>query len=693
MKKEDLIKEMEVHPERTHFQVMLAKNPNYFGNIPESKLKPNYKLVSNGTYESLTCVGYNPDTENMEATFVIKKSGGYSGNLCTTGSFEYIRFYLDFHDGAGFIDQGSVKVNVHDIPAAKDCKGNSIFPIVYAATLKKKTIKSNYCETPLLPTLRAILSWNNDPSANSPAWKPVWGDTMDCDVQIKPRFKLHFPIDIDFSKYLELASTSPSLPTKDLVEIAGFNIHDIIPQPDPEPFHETFKKYTKANVPASRFAYKAVYNMIQHPTSELTMLNKSILNDYKVDYSSIIDKLGIIAPIENPKANVDYEELECVGLDYATESLVATIRIKKKTGYSGSLCDAGSKEYVAFWIDWNNSCTWHYINTVELKVHDINMTGDHLCYSVTLPLDAKYHRKLCQNPNVVRVRGVLSWNVAPSTIDPNKLEFYGNRIDSHVQIKPGVVINPGDVIPLFNIIGGIDVAHVNDATGLTKPGSFFAFNGLSVPTGASFGGVIVLNGPTFPGHKYRIKITKPDGTFYYAMDSFTVVGWLPVAPYVQYTTQTPDINGYYNFLNSDQNTLNILSRFNPGSEDKLLVEMEVFGVAGSFIKPIQMDNTYPAIKLEIDDNGDCTHYKKGDTITGKYFVNDQNILSWSFGSTYGGNAIGTSNTPLTGTSFSIPTNAGSYPCGSFSLYAVDKTIVNSQSVGHEAWTSYNVCLK
>lgn len=135
------ITEIKVERERSQFLNMLGKNLNYFGNIPESKLKPIFKLISNKSYEQLTCIGYNPDTVNMEATFAIKKLAGYSGNLCTAGSFEYVRFYLDFHDGKGFIDQGSVAINVHDIPAETDCSGNSIFPIIYVATLKKKNFK------------------------------------------------------------------------------------------------------------------------------------------------------------------------------------------------------------------------------------------------------------------------------------------------------------------------------------------------------------------------------------------------------------------------------------------------------------------------------------------------------------------------------------------------------------------------
>jgi hypothetical protein len=685
---------IKIEPERSHFQFMLAKNPNYFGNIPNSKIKPNLQLITQTSYEELTCVGYNPDTENMEATFSIKKTAGYSGNLCAAGSFEHIRFYLDFHDGAGFIDQGSVAINVHDIPGANDCTGGSIFPISYVATQKKITSKLSYCDSPLLPTLRAILSWSIDPPANSPNWVPVWGNVLNCDVQLKPHWK--FNLGIDLSKYLAIASDFPYLSSKQVIDLSGIDQNVLNPMPPPIPLVEMIKKAQAQKVPASRFAFKAIDHIIKYPSSEISVMNKAILDDAKIESAAIIDQLaGVFFPVDTSKANVDYEELECVGLDYNTESLVATIQIKKNVGYSGDLCDPGSTEYIAFWIDWDNDCKWEYLNTVQLNVHDIKMVGNALCYSVTLPLDTLYHHKLCTIPNVIRVRGVLSWNVPPSTVDPNKLEFYGNRVDTHIQIKPGLVINPGDVIPLFNIIGGIDVSHVDDVTGLTKPGSFFAFNGLSVPTGAPFGGVIVINGPTFPGYRYKIKVTNlTTMVSYYLTDSFTVVGWLPFAPWVQFTTQAVDGAGYYPFLPPEKNTLNVLARFTPGTEDKLLVEMEVDTIAGTFWKIIQMDNTVPVIQLQVDDGGDCTHYTKGDTITGHYYANDKHMLSWSFATTWGGNTSGTSNTaPLPGDAFSVVTPANAYPCGDIALSAVDKTIVNSQSVGFYAYTQYNICLQ
>jgi hypothetical protein len=685
-------RETVVQQERTHFHYMLAKNPNYFGNIPGSKIKPNFKLIAETTYEQLTCVGYNPDTANMEATFAIKRSTGYSGNLCTAGSFEYVRFYLDFHDGAGFIDQGSVAMNVHDIPDRNDCKGASIFPIMYVATLKKKTAKFFYCDKPLLPTLKAILSWSIEPPAASPDWLPVWGSVMECDVQLKPSRRFIFPdININFHDYLTLAVSSPHLTTKQLAQISGVNLAELNPQPLPPKLFDIIRKSEAVKVPASRYAFKAVHNMVKYPSSEITLSDKTVLENAKIDVSVLIDGLALPILADASKANVDYEELKCVGLDYNTESLVATVAIKKKNGYTGDLCDAGSKEYISFWIDWDDKCSWQYINTVQLNVHDIEMVGDSLCYAVSLPLDATFRRKLCATPNVVRVRGVLSWNVAPSVSNADQLEYYGNRVDAHVQVKPGVILD--GPTPLFTIIGGVDVDHINDASGLTKPGSVFAYNALPVPTGAPFGGEIVINGPSFPGLKYRFKITNlGTGTSYYLSNDLATVGWSPVPPYSPWYSQTPDAGNYYNFLPSTMNLLNVLARFNPGTEDKLQVEIEVLGLAGSFSKTIQMDNTAPTIQLQIDNDGDCTKYKKGDTIKGRYYVNDLHIDRWSFGSTWGGAASGTSNTPGL-VEFSIITPPDAHPCGAVSLDAWDKTIVNSQSVGHESYTAYTICLR
>ena len=673
---------LNVPKERTNFLSMLAVSPNFFGNIEGSKIKPQLKIVGNTTYEEVTCLGYNPDTLEMQATFSIKQSFGYSGGLCTPGSQEYIRFYVDYHDGAGFIDQGSVAINVHDIPADKDCKGDSIFPLKYVATLKRKKTPLNFCDKPQLPTLRAILSWQINPPANSPGWVPVWGSRKDCEIQLKPQ------------KQLVLSPNFPNLGNITLNDsvVNDLNFKEVsLAKLD---FNASLALAKKNKVADSRFAFDMVKKMIEFPDSEITLSQQFNFEKAGINLGKLVEEITLPIPVNSDKANVTYEELMCLGLDYNTESLVATFIIKKDAGYSGDLCSPGSKEYVSFWIDWDNKCDWQYLNTITAVVHDLDIKTDHLCYTVSLPLDTAMYRKLCNTPNIVRVRSVLSWQTPPSTTNPNKLEFYGNRLDRHIQIKPGIQIQPGDVFPLFNIIGGIDVDHINSGNGLTTPGAFFAYNGLPVPTNAPFGGVIVLNGPSFVGHKYRIKVTNlSTGTFVYINNSFNVVGSSPTPPYAPVTVQTPDGSGFYNYLSHTQNTLSVLARYTPPTEDKYMFELEVQGVPGVFHRTILINNTAPDIDIDVNDNGDCTHYKKGDTITGTFRVFDQHISHWTLNSTWGGGQNGTSNTGSPDPSFSIPTSAASYPCGAVALYAVDKTIVNSQYVGRNANISYNICLR
>ena len=85
---------------RQNFHAVLLANPNFFGNVKESPFQPILNIVGDTAYESIGCVGYNPQLEQLRATINIKQSGGYSGGLCSSGSEEYVRFYLSYDNGA-----------------------------------------------------------------------------------------------------------------------------------------------------------------------------------------------------------------------------------------------------------------------------------------------------------------------------------------------------------------------------------------------------------------------------------------------------------------------------------------------------------------------------------------------------------------------------------------------------------------
>jgi hypothetical protein len=119
--------------ERVAFKQLLAANANYFGNLPDSGLKPVKVISGNTSFEQLTCVGYNLPLSLLEATVQIKLPGGYGGGLCFAGSTEFIRFYVDY--GTGWQDAGLTSFNAHDIPNTKDCANQPDKPLSYVATL------------------------------------------------------------------------------------------------------------------------------------------------------------------------------------------------------------------------------------------------------------------------------------------------------------------------------------------------------------------------------------------------------------------------------------------------------------------------------------------------------------------------------------------------------------------------------
>ena len=71
-----------------------------------------FQLVTDGNtdFEELRCVGLRPGLDLLEGVLTVKKSSGYSGGLCTTGSTEYVAFWIDFGTGGGFTYMGTATV-------------------------------------------------------------------------------------------------------------------------------------------------------------------------------------------------------------------------------------------------------------------------------------------------------------------------------------------------------------------------------------------------------------------------------------------------------------------------------------------------------------------------------------------------------------------------------------------------------
>ncbi len=352
--------------ERAQFKSLMLQNPNYFGNLKESEFKAVLSITGNTSYEELTCVGYNPLLRALEATVQIKLPTGFKGNLCGPGSTEYVRFYVDY--GAGWQDVDYVAFDTHDIPNMLDCAKDPDKSLSYVASLKFEP-KTDNCESPVMPNVRAILSWETVPPLGDPLWPPIWGNVRDQHVQIAPR----------------------KWNIGDLVGVLGKNIGQTlkvppefeevilqpIPLPDPPPLElaELVKLYgtetakgemaaaiAKTSVEPHRFGFAHI-----HALSE-GALQQVVATTQIAEWKKFgIDLPAAIAVLDKVQADVSYEEVECLGLDNKHDWLGASFRIKRPTGYSGDLCHPGSCEYLAFWADWDNECKWTYLDTVKIN--------------------------------------------------------------------------------------------------------------------------------------------------------------------------------------------------------------------------------------------------------------------------------------------------------------------------------------
>jgi len=719
--------------ERAEFRRLLLENPNYFGNLKDSPLKAVKKIVAQTQYEELTCVGFNPAKNLLEATIAVKLPFGYGGNLCMAGTTEYVRFFLDY--GSGWEDGGLVGVKVHDVPTVKDCADQSDKPLIYVANLKLDP-KTRCCDHAVLPKVHAILSWEWVPPAGpaNVGWLPPWGNTLDCSIQIKPH-PWNILCIIDFLN----EGLGQKIKVPPLFEAT--KLHPI-PLPDPPPFtlSELAKQYgaepratAKAlKVEAHRFGVQDLHAALGSTFDLETVSAKEALwKSLGLDWASAIAALG------DTSADVSYEELECLGLDETLpERLVATFRIKRPTGYSGDLCHAGSQEYVAFWADWDNQCEWTYLGTTAVNVHDIKeIPKEGLCYSAILTVDLNCRRRPCGKPKIGRVRAVLSWAVPPSTVDPDKLNYYGNRLDAHVQINPGEVCDPNEPQAKVRNIGGIPVEDILTAsTGLTKPGvapavvfahhPAFTADEWGLGRSCPFGGQVKIEGHFWgTSYYYRVKVHKigdPYSSFTVLADSFLVE-----RADIGFDLQISS-GGFFQYLDQTQYSDIGLAYWTSAGDALWDVQLDIATapnepsiIASSPWYRIQLDNTGPAgppaVPLTMDIHitsgaGDCKDFDEGTTaIIGNFIADDAHFGGWSLSTEP--NTLATPSNPPTvsglastdpapgpgGHAWSLNTDSPIHmkPCGYVvRLDVSDRTIVHSVPFAHNRnHISVGFCLR
>jgi hypothetical protein len=666
-------------------------------------------------WEELTCVGYNPQTVTLEAVVAIKQSTGYSGGLCSAGSKEFVRFFIDY--GAGFQDVGYTSFDAHDIPGA------GLHPIDYSVRLPlPDTGHRRCCQHAVIPTVRAVLSWGTPPSTD-PNVLNTFGNRMDVHVQLAPSpFSLQCLIESgalnkDFS-ILETLDLDQSL-----VKTSAAVSTSIV---------EMAPAYREAKVADHRLLAPALYGLVGKPSAAATPLSASTVSELA---KLKIDVNAALTALTSTSADTTYEQITCVGLEPAADTLGAVIQIKRPLGYSGDLCHAGSKEYVAFWADWNNDGTFdEYLGTATVDVHDLGAVPmDGVRYSVAL-ISSSFvqHLRACAAPNVIRIRAVLSWAVPPSTTDPNALEFWGNRVDALVQIRPGIAVTGTELTDLIYRVGGVALPDISSTTHLAYPSTVLTGSCGAAVMDRPWGGTVSVQGRIYntgaPGSvRFRVRYKK-----HAALDvdaNWTPVTFLQSFVFMHPFLLPPEVydnqiagtepgcgSGWFDYREEPLALPPVYERDNrladwatgtlEGEYDLRVEYRRTIDAPGTFhisqVVTIVLHNhqmsasmiATPTIDFSKDldlviDGGDCHSYAKGGSIQGHLRAQDAYFWTWSFDLEPSAHTHGAAPTPncRTYTALSdfgdanLPWSLDTTPmdkCGyTLTLRGYDRTILNS----------------
>jgi len=730
--KEEAKTQITIEKERTEFKNLIIKNLNYFGTFPGMKIKPVFSMKFNTKYEELGCVGFYPALDLLGAVISVKLPYGYKGNLCSPGSFEYVRFFADWDGDGDFADPnedlGIESVNVHDIPGGEKVCLEKTKPLSYAITMKIDSKKLK-CTIPHLVKVRAILSWDWPPEAGNPSFIPPWGNVVDAWIQIRPG-----PVllkDLVEVAHLEKLEFKPAMLDLDLP----------ISKAEALTYSELKEIYSGKDVPEHRFNFPQIYEMVEKIKQDPTLLTQ-----YKLDPATakVMENIDLVLA---EKLNIKYEELRCVGLDYDLDKLVATLKVKLPYGYSGNLCTKGSYEFVAFWAYvWDQieqMCSWKYLGTASVNVHDIpKIPAEGLQYVVHLPVDLSSMRDKCSKPKVIKIRAILSWHNPPSTNNPNYVPVWGNTAEALVQIRPGIPVNPEEQVPFISVVGGMAVSKISGNSETTIPsaiGDGYAngVNALESPFGrvVSICGHIsnapnISSGATKLNYKVQYRKTA-DPIWHDITNNFTI--YISIWNGTSWSQTHKDqiaVGGYYEYeedlipavlrlidasdygggsVLADWQTLGLpdglydtrVLLYHPGAP--LVPGVPANHVTSNIIKVV-IDNTQPDCGLSLD-AGPCEKYTPGSIVTGEFHATDKHIWYYSFHvAPYAPPAGQFTHVPpqevypalaapgVASGTFALDTK-NMAPCGYvIYLWVWDRAILNNHLIGNQNGASAGFCL-
>jgi hypothetical protein len=191
----------------------------------------------------------------------------------------------------------------------------------------------------------------------------------------------------------------------------------------PSPFGPT-------NSPSLQPALELIYLATLEPALASRSLRKLLLNNPNYFENLTENSFKVVL---NLNGDTDYESLGCVRYIPLLDRVYASINIRQDAGYSFRVGNRSSKEYVRFYLSYDQGVTWQDKGLSAVNVLD--EPGEKLrMHLVTRKID------LCEDyvcvENGAQVRAILSWNTPPPACTPGWTPLWGNIAETQIQIEP-----------------------------------------------------------------------------------------------------------------------------------------------------------------------------------------------------------------------------------------------------------------
>jgi hypothetical protein len=248
---------------------------------------------------------------------------------------------------------------------------------------------------------------------------------------------------------------------------------------------------------------------------------------------------------------------------------------------------------------------------------------------------------------------------------------------------------------------------IDNTTGLTTPDAVFATNNQApdaLGRPCPFAARVSVQGAPITGYTYQVEVS-PDNTVF-----TPVLTDLVVTDQFGGTSihKANNVTKRFDYLPFTSNVNALLAQWDSAGDAKWYVRLSVYDGGGVFqgsdTHVVQLDNTGPEASIEITTGlGNCGKFLPGEPLGGNFVARDTYLGSYSVGVEPNINvppigvpvpSSGNVNTAVApGDSWSLDTT-DMQPCGYvIRVVAVDRAIVNSQSVGHHASDSAGFCLE